>query len=345
MGQPRQPWGALGGDAVRHAYALPIGLVAAAMLGGCATSTRLTAPRIVSPASAPAPAVQATPAAAAPASAAAPTDAPPQEPSAVITRLAVVQSADAVPVAFRDGAGADLRAPARSTVGDRAREGAKVGATPGAALAYAGYANPGVGIVGIMLALAGGAVGAVAGTIVGSVQDAVYESNIPREKIVLHAPALEAAANDLVRGPRPLHDCVTAELGTAPALTPTDGAGGAEAPDFAALAQRGYSHVLMLDGFELAFVQDASGASWSDGKERFAARFVVRYSMHELGAAGDSPRVVSTGQALQDAPALRLDRWAAERGREVRELAARDCPLLAAKIGADLSARYTLAPR
>lgn len=287
-------------------------LAATAILGGCPGASR---------------ALDAGDAAGVPATAST------EEPPPAITRLAVVQGASSVSIAFRDGANTDLRAPGRSTVGERARTGAGIGAFPGAVLMQGGGASPGMAAAGVMLALVGGAVGAVTGAIVGGVQDAVNESNVPREKITLYAPVLESAAGDLVQGPRPLHECVAAELGT----TPTDGA---NAPDPAALAEQGYSHMLTLDSVELGFVQAATEGP--DRREGFAAKTVVRYSVHQLGA---EPRLLSTGRASHDAPAQPLDRWAAERGREVRELAARGCPLLAAKLGADLAGRYALAPR
>jgi len=317
---------------MRTVRALHLSLAAAVMLAGCANSGRLGPAVTSAPAATPARAVESGATGAAPVAAAARTEAVAQEAPEAIGRLVVTQGTATVSVVFRDGALADLRAPSPNKVSQRAREGAELGA-------YAGFAGAVGGMFGFyLLALTGGAVGAAAGTIVGGVEEAVGGSNIPREKIALYAPVLESAATDLARGPRPVSDCVAAELGAAPAPT-------GDVANLAALARDGYSHVLTLDASEIAFVQEPPGDSRSDHQARFAAKLAVRYSLHKLATADDPPRVVHVGQSVLDAPAMNLDRWAAAQGREVRELAARGCPLLAAKIGTDLSARFALAPR
>jgi len=315
---------------MQGARALCIGLAAAVMLAGCASPARWKAPRSSAPASAPASPLVVSDASAPPAAA---------EPPPAVGRLAIVQSAAPARLEFRDETLGDLRTP-RSALGERATKGAAYGATPGVMLVGMSMGNPGAVLVGGAAAIVGVAVGAVTGTIVGGVEDAVNRSSIPSEKINLYTPRLRAAGSDLVLGPLALRDCVAEQLGPARAAAQVNIADAAEAPDFLLLAQQGFSHVLTLDEIELAFVREAGGDAREDRQERFAVTVVSRYRVHELG---DSPRVVHTGSARHGSSALRLDRWAAEQAREVHELAARGCPLLAEQIGADLSARFSLA--
>jgi len=307
-----------------NAHALRIGLAAAVMLAGCAS--RSTPPRMI-PVAAPAP-VESSVAAAEPPAAG-------PEPLPVIARLAVVQGAAAAQLDFRDAELGDLRAP-RSALGDRVKKGATYGGTPGAVLAYATGSTGYGAVVGVVAAIVGAAAGAVTGTIVGGVEDAVNRSRIPTEKLDRYAPSLRAAAGDLILGPLALRDCVADQLG--PHAQASIAA--TETPDLALLTQQGFSHAMTLDAIGLEFMRQPGGEAPEDRDERFAVTLVSRYRVHELA---DPPRVVYTGSARHGSPALRLDRWAAEQAREVHELAARGCPLLAEQIGAQLSAKFSLA--
>ncbi len=306
------------------ASALRIALVAALTLTGCAS--RSTSPRM-SPVAPSAPVESSVAVAEPPAAAPAPLP--------LVGRLAVVQSTTPARLEFRDAKLGDLRAP-RSALGERAKIGAAVGVAPGLGILGMSMGHPGGVVLGGAVALVGVTVGALTGTIVGGVQDAVDRSGIPSEKIDRYAPRLQDAGSDLVHGPLALRDCVAGQL--APGAQASVAA--AAAPDFAALAEQRFSHALTLDAIEVAFVREPDGEARENRDERFAVTLVSHYRVHELA---DPPRVVHAGSARHGAAALRLDRWAAEQAREVHELAARGCPLLAEQISADLSARFSLA--
>ena len=300
-----------------RAHVLKIGLAAAVILTGCAGVSRPGSPTTVHPVLSPAAETGA---------AAAPSAATVQAPLRATGRVAVVQGAAPVQLAFRDAKLGDLRDP-RRVFRDRVRQGAEYGAFPGLALAYPTFG------VSLVLAAEWGAIGAAAGAIVGGVEDAANLSSVPTQKISRYTTTYQAAASDLVLGPRALRDCVSEQLAGAEAVR----LAADEAPDFAALAQQDYSYALTLEAIELAFMREAAGDTAADHEKGFAATVVARYRWRGLG---DPTSVVVEGSASYAGPPLRLDRWVAEQGLEVRELAARACPELADQIGRDLAAKF-----
>jgi hypothetical protein len=312
-------------------HALRFGLAAAVMLAGWSSVARSSPPSTIDPVSAPVPAVEAAAPAGEPAASAA-------EALPAVARLAVVQSAAPVQLAFKDAQLGDLHAP-RQVLGERVRQGLDYGSMPGRIFLQPGTTGQ-AAAGGAILALFGGAIGAVTGLIVGGVEDAVNQANIPLEKIFLHKPGLQAGGNDLALGPRALRDCTAERLGAAATLVQTQVADAEEDANFTLLRQQGFSHALTLDEIGLAFEREPGDDTGEDRHERFAVAVVVHYRVHELG---ESTRVAYQGSAQERSPPLRLDRWAAEHAREVRELAARGCGLLADRIGIDLYLRFALA--